>query len=284
MNFGRSLSMKAKITEKARQAGAECIGFAPVERWGNTSGIPGEIHPHSIWPGAKTVIVLGVPLWLPIVEAAPSVLGREQFIVTDKLLEKAAYQLVMLLNAGGFQAIGIPQYGNEGTPEPLFSNDCAGYYAGLGTIGWSHMFLTEEYGPRIRLKAVFTNLAIEGDPLYAQELCRHCQYCRKICPVQALGPESPGSGYARKDASACLRQKQKLQRCFCEPCGFCLKVCPVGADRKLFKSNDFDKYFNEKTALTQNPGAPEYKSWVHVRSYGSLPIGENGQDDEENRA
>jgi hypothetical protein len=43
----------------------------------------------------------------------------------------------------------------------------------------------------------------------------------------------------------------------------------VGADRKLFNNYDFEKYFDEEAALARNPGATEYKSWVHIRGFGS---------------
>jgi epoxyqueuosine reductase QueG len=82
---------KEDIVAQARDLGAELVGFAPSARW-NEADTSGR-RPRDLWPRAQTVIVLGVPLWLPVVEAAPSQLGREQIIVTDKLLDEAAYRL-----------------------------------------------------------------------------------------------------------------------------------------------------------------------------------------------
>lgn len=264
---------KSEIAEQAREFGAELIGFAPVKRWEEYKDVPAEFYPRTIWPQAKTAIVMGVPLWLPIVEAAPSVLGREQMIVTGKLLEKAAFRLVVLLNRAGYRAVSVPWNSRGETVETptVFSNAWAGYYAGLGTVGRNHALLTREYGPRLQLKSVLTDLEVAGDPLVDGALCTRCLHCQTICPAQALGGDA-NTPQAVLNQEACLHYEKKLQKAFCDPCGACIKVCPVGEDRQLFQSHDFKKYFEEKDILAQNPKAKAYKDWVHIRSYGSFPL------------
>ena len=109
---------KLELIEHARELGAEMVGFAPAERWDSLTEVPPEFRPRHIWPLARTVIVLGVPLWLPIVEAAPSQLGREQYIITNELLDEAAYRLAVFLNRHGNAAINLPRDG-QGEPETL---------------------------------------------------------------------------------------------------------------------------------------------------------------------
>ncbi len=64
------------------------MGFAPVERWSNPpkelpnkfkEWIPEEFWPQSIYPETKTVIVIGLPVQLPIVETAPSIHYHELY-------------------------------------------------------------------------------------------------------------------------------------------------------------------------------------------------------------
>lgn len=270
---------KSDIVNHARALGAELVGFAPVERWNDFAEVPAERRPQAIWPRARTVIVLGVPLWLPVVEAAPSQLGREQIIVTDKLLDEAAYRLSNLLNGRGHPAINVPRNREDEPDSPedaarVFSHVWAGELAGLGKVGRNRALLTRGFGPRQRLVSVFTALPLDGDPLVALPLCTECGNCERICPVKALST-TPGQRLARIDAEACTANHKRLRAAFRDPCGFCHKVCPVGEDRTLFGRTDTQPYFDEAAALQKDPFAPQYQSWLHIRKYGGLPLPED---------
>jgi epoxyqueuosine reductase QueG len=276
----KSALTRRDIVVRAQDLGAEMVGFAPVSRWDDFAEVPPEFRPRAIWPLARTVIVLGLPLWLPIVEAAPSELGREQYIITNELLDEAAYRLALFLNHHGHAAINLPRDG-QGEPETLaetptaiFSHIWAGQLAGLGVVGRSRALLTKAFGPRQRLISVFTELELEGDPLLKVDFCGDCRDCERICPVQAL-TSRPGQGLADFDGQACAGEGRRLRAAFRNPCGFCLKVCPVGADRELFGSTNTRKYFDEAAALAANPHAPEYQDWLHIRKYGGFPLPED---------
>jgi hypothetical protein len=67
----------------------------------------------------------------------------------------------------------------------------AAYLAGLGEFGWSKVFLTPEFGPRVRFGIVMTELELEPDPIYdGPELCNKCMACARQCPGDAI-PEDP---------------------------------------------------------------------------------------------
>ncbi|MDR3123200.1 MAG: hypothetical protein LBU16_05425 [Treponema sp.] len=256
---------KPELAAQAEKAGVEHVGIAPVSRWDAGESIPDTAHPRSLWPEAKTVIVLGAPIWLPLIEASPSALGREQLFVTDKILEKAAYRLIIFLKAHGYGGMSVAKYRTGASGDQLFfPAEPAGYYAGLGALGRNHRLLTERYGPRFQVKALLTDAELEGDPVYQKNICLSCGNCEKICPAGALAAGA-------RDLERCLAYTRRLERAYCD-CGGCVKVCPVGADRKLFNSYDFEKYFNEEAVLARNPGAEEYKSWVHIRSFGSAGL------------
>lgn len=272
---------KQNIRDKALQLGAELVGFAPVERWHGSADIPEEFYPDRVWPLAKTVIVLAVPVWLPIVETAPAEWGREQYTITNTLLDEAAYRLAAYLNRHGYAALNFSRdgYGDIDvllkTPAAAFSHVWAAHYAGLGHVGWNHTLLTPAYGPRVRLVSVLTALETSGDAMMTEELCSRCRLCRKICPAGAFEGNSE-QPYARMDKLACATNSKRLRKSFRNPCGFCIKVCPVGADRELFHSTDVNKYFREQEVLAQDPNAPEYRDWQHIRRYGGFPLeGEN---------
>jgi len=267
----------AAIRDKALSLGAELVGFAPVARWQEASDIPREFHPDRVWPLTRSVIVLGVPVWLPIVETAPAEWGREQYTITNNLLDEAAYRLAAFLNRNGHAALNFSRdgYGDIEvllkTPAAAFSHVWAAHYAGLGQVGWNHTLLTREYGPRVRLVSVLTDLELPGDDMIAGDLCSRCRLCQKICPAGAFAAEA-GQRYAEMDKLACATNSKKLRKSFRNPCGFCIKVCPVGHDRQLFRSTDSSKYFREKEILAQDPDAEEYRDWQHIRRYGGFPL------------
>jgi epoxyqueuosine reductase len=267
-------TLKSEILEEAARLGSTLIGFAPVARWSDAGEVPPDYRPDAIWPLATTVIVLGVPMLLPIVESTPSINYQEMYNATNVLLDQVAFRLSLFLNGRGFPAIPIPRdgYGNleillEKMPAS-FSHVYAGKYAGLGTIGFSHNLVNPQFGPRARYVSVFTAAEIEGDPLLAKDLCKNCKLCARLCPVQALSV-SPHRLPAHFDAVACTRHHQLLVSQSRWPCGVCLKVCPIGEDRKLYRRTGVADYLREVEALRTDPQDPQYKHLTHLRTHGS---------------
>ncbi len=58
---------------------------------------------------------------------------------------------------------------------------------GLGEIGFSKVFLTKKFGPRVRLGLIFTDCELEPDPIMdTGEICIHCGACQRECPGNAI--------------------------------------------------------------------------------------------------
>ncbi|MGD0152823.1 MAG: 4Fe-4S binding protein [Thermacetogeniaceae bacterium] len=245
---------KEEIVRTARSLGAELVGFAPVARWEEYGDLPEDFYPHRVWPLTRTVIAMAVPSLLPIVETKISHLYRSQYNNTNSLLDEVAYRLAAFLNRNGHAAINICRDGyGPGTtrekPVAAFAHVWAGYYAGLGRIGWNHTLVTREFGPRHRLVSVLTALELEGDPMVAEELCNRCRLCEKACPTQAFSGKKSDK-YSHMDKFACMSRRERFTGPLSH-CGFCLKVCPMGDDRKLYQAVKSKKYFDE----AKNPGA-----------------------------
>jgi epoxyqueuosine reductase QueG len=267
-------NLKAKFVRQAHSLGASLVGFAPVERWAEFGEVAEPYRPQAIWKQARTVIVLGVPMLLPIIESTPSINYQEMYDTTNRLLDLLGFRLSVYLNDRGHASIFIPRdgYGNLGIllkkMPASFSHVYAAKYAGLGTIGYSHNLINPKYGPRARYVSVFTTARLAGDPVIRRELCNKCEVCRKLCPAQAFTTR-PDSLIAEMDAVACTRHHQVLKKESRWPCGICCKVCPIGADRKLYESTNIGLYLKERQALERDPNSPDYKAWVHLRSHGS---------------
>ncbi len=272
----KSEALKKELLKKCRDLGIALLGFASVERWENppaelpntfSEWIPKEFWPQFIYPEAKTVMVIGLPVQLPIVETAPSIYYHELYETVNSMLDLKAYEISVFLNKKGYPSIYLPRngYGDIEVllekPFAFFSHKHAAYLAGLGSFGQSNVLLTPEYGPRVRFTCVFTAAFIKPDPIKIGDLCTRCLLCVKKCPVDAILEK--GDFPPPMDKKLCATRSTKLRGEYRSPCGICIKVCPVGEDRKLFDRKDMSIYSEDK-------GSNKYKrAWEHVRRYGS---------------
>ncbi|NWF57144.1 MAG: epoxyqueuosine reductase [Syntrophaceae bacterium] len=266
--------MKKDVLRFCRERGVDLVGFAPAERWDEAAEVPPDFRPRAIWAPARTVIVMGVEMPLPIVETTPSVVHMELYKTANIELDRLAYDLMRRLNRRGHASFFFPRDG-YGSMRALRENNRAAFahvpaakYAGLGTIGASHNLLTPGFGPRVRLVSVFTSAEIPPDPMLGKELCIKCEACAQCCPKGAIRMR-PDRVVGDYDDQACLAMAEELvaQRCF--PCGICTKVCPIGKDRILYKQPGvMKKYLGEAEALAANPDDPQYQAWTHLRKYG----------------
>jgi len=265
-----NLTLKQKIRTKCEELDIPLVGFAPVRRWDKPlfePWIPEEFRPRSIFPETRTVIVIGFPVSLPIVETSPSIYYHELYRTVNTLLDMSGYRISLFLNAKGFPSIWIPRdgYGSisllKEKPMSFFSHRHAAFLAGMGNFGINNMLLTRNFGPRVRFASIFTAADIPPDPLMESSLCTKCMQCVDICPVKALDGREYPEGMT--DKKTCAIRSEALYKRYISPCGFCIKVCPIGEDRTLYQSEDPRIYDEGDTAFDQY-----HRAWKHVRSYG----------------
>ncbi len=276
--------LKKRIIEFSIQQGADLVGFASVDRWDEEGSVPPEFRPRALFPDTETVIVLGIGMPLPMVETTPSILHKELYDTANIELDQIAFRLVRFLNKQGYPSYYFTRdgYGSlkvlKKRMAAAFGHVKAGFFAGLGTIGLSNNLLTPEFGSRVRLISVFTSAKLEPSPIIEKDLCIKCLACVKCCPKQALKPRKDRI-VGDLDKIACTEMAQELTRRRCYPCGICTKVCPIGADRKLYKQKGaMKKYLREAQALSVNPDDPGYRSWTHVRKYGTWQKDESKEE------
>ncbi len=269
-------NLKKEILKKCKNLGIPLVGFASVNRWANpppelpnrlSPWIPREFWPQSIYSEAKTVIVIGLPVSLPIVETAPSIYYHELYKTVNSMLDSKACEISNFLVEKGYGAIYLPRdaYGDIkiliDKPLAFFSHKHAAYLAGLGSFGHNNVLLTPQYGPRVRFTSIFTEAEIPPDPIRPEDLCTHCLLCVKNCPVGAI-PKT-GDFPPPVDKKLCAIRSAKLRDEYRSPCGICIKVCPVGNDRELFRRKNMSIYSGNKKFEKY------HRAWEHVRRYGS---------------
>jgi epoxyqueuosine reductase len=117
-----------------------------------------------------------------------------------------------------------------------FSHKMASTRAGLGWIGKTALFISEQFGPRMRLATVLTDYHLPycKEPIYESQ-CGSCDLCVRECPAQAANGKHWNVHVDRDeffDAFACRKKARELSRNNLNKeislCGRCVSVCPVG--------------------------------------------------------
>ena len=116
--------------------------------------------------------------------------------------------------------------------------------AGLGVMGRSGLLLTREFGPRVRICKVITDLELapaENDYPPMEEICGDCTLCAKACEADALSfaDEPTCEILTESNNPGILRWQFDPEKCFdfwleigCD-CSNCMAACP--ASDKLVK-------------------------------------------------
>jgi len=262
--------LREQVLRKCAELDIPLIGFAPADRWDTPlfePWVPEAFRPRAIIPETNTVIVIGLPVSLPIVETAPSIWYHELYRTVNALLDQEGYRIASWLTEAGYPSVWVPRdgYGSisvlKEKPVAFFSHRHAAFLAGLGNFGTNNVLLTPAYGPRVRFASIFTSAEIKPDPVREEPLCIRCMRCVKACPVKALDGRNYPEGIT--DKKMCATRAEALANRFISPCGICIKVCPVGEDRKRYGRED-PALYGEDT-----PSFDGYRrAWKHVRSYG----------------
>lgn len=263
--------LKHILRERCRGMEIPVVGIAGAARWETplfVPWVPEAFRPRAIFPETCSVIVIGLPIHLPVLETSPSIWYREEYHTVNTLLDQYTYRLAAFLNRLGYPSVPVPRdgYGSIRVllahPVAFFSHRHAAFLAGLGNFGTNNMLLTPEFGPRVRFGTILSAANLPQDPIRETPLCTRCMRCVERCPTRALtGGEYPGE---LTDKPACATHSAHLNERSISPCGICIKVCPVGEDRKHFGREDPSVYEPGKTP------PPLERAWKHVQSHGGL--------------
>lgn len=195
------LELAEQVRRIAVEAGADLVGFAPISRF---AGAPPELHPHTIFPQARSAIAVAVRQPRGALKAAEEGTYWQAYncdsywylneIVGPKILRS----IVLFLEDRGFTSVPVhnpfhPHTGRRIRPEQpagpdgMVSLRVMGVAAGLGELGHSKVLLTPQFGPRQRVFAVLTDAELEPTPLFQGKICDGCLSCVRACQARAIG-------------------------------------------------------------------------------------------------
>ncbi|MCD4825858.1 MAG: hypothetical protein K8S55_14795 [Phycisphaerae bacterium] len=190
------------VKEAARKAGCGDIGIANIERFDNA---PRMMHPKNIFPDCKSVITIVQPFtrgsYRGITEGTHwSNYTYYSYNRLNSLFRPAVtYKTACFIEDHGFEATpvypSVPE--RSGMRKPVAPDRPArevnlnvrilGMACGVGEMGWSKVFISPKFGPRVRLGTILTDAELEPDPLIEPgTLCNRCMRCVTKCPGGAI--------------------------------------------------------------------------------------------------
>ena len=126
--------------------------------------------------------------------------------------------------------------------------------AGLGELGRMGLLITRQFGPRVRICKVFTDMPFEFDdysPFGVTEFCRSCKKCAERCPSNAIPDgEQTTVGPTLSNHSGVRKWYIDPEKCFkfwvdnWMDCDNCVKVCPF--NKPPGTMHDVVRYFVRK--------------------------------------
>jgi len=208
-----------------------------------------EHHPLELPEGCNNVIAMAVEMDYVTMQSAPTAIAGASTGLGYSRMAFVANMLAAFIRSLGYRA--VPAGNDTALSIPI------AMAAGLGD--WSRMglLITEEFGPRVRLCKVFTDMPLAHDayrPIGAVDFCRTCKTCAEFCPSQAIsegdmteeGPNMSSHSGIRKwyiDGEKCYSfwAKNGIS------CSICIRVCPF--NQRPGKIHDLARFMIRNTTL-----------------------------------
>ena len=229
-------AMSREVKHVARVFGADLVGITGYdERWVYTHAYSrlGETDkPQELPSDLPNVIVIAQEMDRDLVDTVPSALSGTATGVGyshDTLVLLGLAQYVINL---GYRAVATMNDTALAIPYAL--------KAGLGEYGRHGLLITKEFGPRVRIGKIFTDLPLAHDRptgFGVTEFCETCRRCSDACPVNAI-PDGPPSSevYNRSNIKGVRKWTVDAEPCFRfwsnqnSDCSICIRVCPYNRD------------------------------------------------------
>ena len=216
-----AVALQKAITFLAMRLGVKKIGFADL------SGIG--LNLADRFPRG---IALIIPMDAAIVGGAAEPAFFEHQVRQREELEAVKVELGKLLAAHGYRFHPVSNDMDPGRLTGELSHKMVANIAGQGWIGKSTLFVTPEYGPRVRLTSLLTDAPFSTRAVPLAGRCGDCDLCAAACPAGAIRNVEWRPGLCREellDVGRCMDYRHRRgdgTRRF--SCACCLNACPAG--------------------------------------------------------
>ena len=226
------------IKKAARFFGADLVGICKLDRrWVYSHLFAG--GPNELPEEYQYAVVMGFAEEYNMLKYFPSYIADAATSMGYSRMAIANAYLAEFLRGMGFKAIDCT------TNDVALSIPMA-MQAGFGELGRNGLLITPEFGPRIRVSKVITNVPLIADgPIEfgVTEFCNVCKKCAAQCPSQAIiFGDRITEPHNVSNAAGELKWPINAEKCrmywgkMNKPCTNCVSVCPFNKHDNWFHS------------------------------------------------
>lgn len=209
-----------------REKGASLVGFSEL-----LDKAPPEF-PHLKY--AVTIVRRLSDTVVETIAERPSIMYFHHYRTTNTKLDLLALDAVDFIEMKGYSA--LPVAASQSTPTEkeayrgIFPHKTAAVLAGLGFIGKNALFITPEFGSKVRLVTVLTDMPLKSEKPVQAPKCGSCEICKNACPAHAITGKLYEYG-APRDTIFNARRCSEHMKTYKDigrgaVCGLCMRACP----------------------------------------------------------
>lgn len=216
----------SKLKEFALSKGASLFGVSDFICGDKSVNIN-----ESVLKGLDKAVSAAVRLSSDILEEIvdkPTKLYFHHYRAINMFLDQLALSLQQFLQKQGFRAIPIPasQILDWDKQTAHLSHKKFAESAGIGWLGINNLIVSPEYGAKIRLITILTDMPLKIDkPLSCN--CAQCMACIKTCPANAI--KKKREDFDHMICYEKLKEFRKNKYVDQYICGICVKACKASA-------------------------------------------------------
>jgi epoxyqueuosine reductase QueG len=205
--------------------GADVCGIASVDRF---TEAPAGFHPRDLYADCRSAILFGQALPRGTLSVDSRLLYLKGMTECLAELDRIAFLGSAWIERRGGVAVPLPSDSpyehwdaERSTARGLLSLKHAAELAGLGRIGKSTLLINRQFGNRLMLGCMLTNLSVQSDAI-AEVICLpDCRICLDGCPQHALDGQSVDQKQCRE-----LIYGTNARGFVVNNCNRCRRLCP----------------------------------------------------------
>nr|WPM93861.1 reductive dehalogenase [uncultured prokaryote] len=231
----KKLENPSELTQLIKRAGklfgGSLVGIAPLDRkWIYSVDRKGE--PYDVPETLNRAIVIAIEMDYDGLAASPAFAAQAASSIGYSKMAFVEIQLSSLIRRMGYHAIAC---GNDVALSVPLAID-----AGLGQYGRHGLLITKEYGPRVRLAKILTDMPLipdKPDKGFCDSVirfCKTCKRCAKDCPSQSIpyDKEQSWKGTSKSNNPGVKKWYVDVESCYDfwvqngGECSNCIRSCP----------------------------------------------------------
>jgi epoxyqueuosine reductase QueG len=169
------------------------------------------------------------------IEDKPTFTYFNHYRSVNSMIDQIALKTALFIEDMGFKAYTVAS--SQSIPDaPVqfsgsFPHKTGAVLSGMGWIGKNGLLIHKDFGPRVRLGTVLTDMELACENVEMESRCATCSKCVNACPAMALTGNEWSAGVSRDhivDAKACSEYMNKNIKHIGRGsvCGICIKACP----------------------------------------------------------